>query len=238
MNHSTPDVRNLTQKELAAAVKAHENADGTASQFTLPGSDIHVTINACYVGGSGQHRAWKYLYYLTINGRKCGGYDRRDSFVAWAIGQIKEVAPQQGVAGVSGVHPEGQLPTPSASVPVSAFKPDAIAHGLMLSADTNTAPSADSQALEVASSESSTAQTDTTGMAATASVDVPEEISLTDGVIVDENLALALDEGQNSSNAWRLHEHVQHGLDRLTRTVEGVLIRGKVIEPELAEVGQ
>lgn len=58
------------------------------------------------------------------------------------------------------------------------------------------------------------------------------------GLIVNEHLALVTDEGANSSNAWRLHEHVQHGLDRLARRVEGVLLRAKVIEPEFAEVGQ
>jgi hypothetical protein len=58
------------------------------------------------------------------------------------------------------------------------------------------------------------------------------------GMIVDEFLALCLDEGQNSSNAWRLHDHIEHGLDNLVKRVEGVLLRARVVEPELAEVGQ
>lgn len=113
------------------------------------------------------------------------------------------------------------------------------------------------EALEVASPEVfSTTQTGTTGVSTSVRVDAPEEIKLAGeradspstftcnrtaktspaiplphGLIVNEHLALVTDEGANSSNAWRLHEHVQNGLDRLARRVEGVLLRAKVVEP-------
>lgn len=54
--------------------------------------------------------------------------------------------------------------------------------------------------------------------------------ALVHGLIVDEVLALATDEGQNSSNGWRLREHFNHGLDNLAHRVEGVLIRHSVVE--------
>lgn len=90
---------------------------------------------------------------------------------------------------------------------------------------------------DVAQPESSTALVGAPGVSVVTSDSTPTFELIVPGMIVDEFLALCLDEGQNSSNAWRLHEHVQHGLDRLVRSVEGVLIRAKVIEPELAEVG-
>jgi len=69
------------------------------------------------------------------------------------------------------------------------------------------------------------------------SVELPPVAILTSGVeplvhglIVDEFLALATDEGQNSSNGWRLREHFNHGLDRLVSQVDGVLIRHSVVE--------
>lgn len=54
--------------------------------------------------------------------------------------------------------------------------------------------------------------------------------ALVHGLVVDEVLALATNEGQNSSNGWRLREHFNHGLDNLAHRVEGVLIRNNVVE--------
>lgn len=88
---------------------------------------------------------------------------------------------------------------------------------------------------EVASPDS--AQTSSTGDPGVSAVteDAPEV--LPHGLVVDEFFALLTDEGQNSSNAWRIHEHLQHGLDNLIRTVDGVLIRAK-IDSQLAEVSR
>ena len=294
----------LTQKYLSAAVKSHEKPDGTASQFTLPGLDAHVTINACYIGGSGQHRAWKYIYFLTINGRKFGGHDRRDSFVSWAINKIKEVAAGEtgisagGDTGVSGStdgradehksdgqgadegrsnrandseaivrqtgrdcgcvkdsqlpnlkHYQLQVPTsgyqgPSADSQISTYHTSRGGNSNGLHVTQGTAPESDrhsaSSALDGTQERNGcVAQMDMPHTDAVRPGDVSSASSaLTDGVIFDERLALALDEGQNSSNAWRLHDHINHGLDVLVKRVEGVLIREKVVEPELAEVGQ
>lgn len=153
MSTSTPDVRNLTQLSLSELVKQHENKEGSTSRFVISGYDAEVTIRSEYISGSGPHRAWKYIYYLKLNGQRLGGHDRRDSFVAWAVSKIKECSATPELSG-------------------------ALAHGL----------------------------------------------------VMDESLALAMDEGQNSSNGWRLREHFNHGLDNLAHRVEGVLIRNNVVE--------
>lgn len=81
---------NLSAKGFAALLKAHESKDGSPSQFVVGGATI--SIEAVYVGGSGAHRAWKRLYYLNVNGQRMGGYDRRDSFVHWALPKLNSVS--------------------------------------------------------------------------------------------------------------------------------------------------
>jgi hypothetical protein len=90
MNPSIPDVKNITQAMLNRLIKQRENRDGTGSHFSL--GEAIVIIGATYIRSTGRHRSWKFLYYLKIGGQKLGGYDRRDSFVAWAVPKIKEVA--------------------------------------------------------------------------------------------------------------------------------------------------
>ena len=80
----------MTGKELTGLCKANETPDGSPVQFEAAGAV--VSIESVYIGGTGAHRAWKRLYYVTLNGKKMGGYDRRDSFVQWAVQKLREAA--------------------------------------------------------------------------------------------------------------------------------------------------
>lgn len=78
----------ITQKRLAELV-AHFNANCLPST-NLICDDVRLIVEAEYIRSSGPHRAWKYLYFLEIDGKKSGGYDRKDSFVKWATEKINE----------------------------------------------------------------------------------------------------------------------------------------------------
>jgi len=76
--------------KLTELIRASETPDGAPAEVIIPGGAIW--IESVYISGNGPHRAWKRLYYLTLNGKKMGGYDRRDSFVQWAARKLKDVA--------------------------------------------------------------------------------------------------------------------------------------------------
>jgi hypothetical protein len=80
----------LTQKFLTQEIKAREHADGNSDHFRLEGHNATVILEGTWIRATGLHRAWKYLYFLKFDGQpKEGGYDRRDSFVAWAINRLR-----------------------------------------------------------------------------------------------------------------------------------------------------
>ncbi|HEX3156766.1 MAG TPA: hypothetical protein VHV32_19210 [Candidatus Angelobacter sp.] len=80
----------ITQKTLAKEIKAREHADGRSDHFRVEERNATVIIEGTWIRATGPHRAWKYLYFLKFDGQpKEGGYDRRDSFVAWAINKLR-----------------------------------------------------------------------------------------------------------------------------------------------------
>lgn len=81
----------MTQKQLTATIKQWEHADGTPCRFPLEGYPATVMIESVSVSGTGAHRSWKYLYYLKFDSQpRMGGYDRRDSFVRWAVDKLRQ----------------------------------------------------------------------------------------------------------------------------------------------------
>lgn len=79
----------ITQKRLTGLIKHQELNNALHFRLTVSHC-IQVSVQAEFIYATGPHRAWKYLFFLEVDGKRSGGYDRRDSFVAWAVPKINE----------------------------------------------------------------------------------------------------------------------------------------------------
>jgi hypothetical protein len=79
----------FTQAEIHfTATIAQGHPDGSVS-LDSDGRFKIVAHKVANMPRGGSMPAWKWLYFLIIDGKKTGGYDNKKSFVSWAAKAIK-----------------------------------------------------------------------------------------------------------------------------------------------------
>jgi hypothetical protein len=85
---------NITRKQLTDIISRGSTTinEGRCFDADLPMFGWKLHVRAVYnTPRGGAMRAWKSLYYL-IDPKGCsfGGYDRKDSFVSWAVSYLNK----------------------------------------------------------------------------------------------------------------------------------------------------